>query len=148
MFTTAFCIEIFVSSRQTWAKLSVGIVLAMMILAVFWSVWVTVEAGTGFSILSSVHLRRDRLHGPTEGVPEPGSDAGDCDGDGRGGKHRRSRSLKEVFNFIRRPRRQRTAAPTPSTLVNFDLTGSNGSCRPPYSPGVEVEIHKEQGSAV
>lgn len=150
LFITAFSIEIFMSSRQAWVKIPVGIALAMMIIPISWSVLVTVEGGTGFSISNRVHLWKDWLLDSTRVIPGPGSPAGDgkdWEGQGKSEKLRRSRTLKEVFNFIRLPRRQR--ARTSSTLVSLDLTGSNGSCGLPAGPGVEGENNnKEQESAV
>ena len=135
------------SSHQMWMKLSVGIALAVMILPVFWTVWVTIEAGSGFSISTRVRLWKDRLLDFKGGVPEPGSDTGHCGGSsdqGKSGKFRRSKTLKEVFNSIRRSPRQEA-----STSSKLNLTRSNGSCGPPDGPGVEGEIkNKDQGSAV
>ena len=143
-FTTAFSIEIFMSSRQAWVKISVGIALAMMIVLVSWGVWVTSEAGTGFSVLRRAHLWKDRLLNFTGVVPEPKGEGKDRDGLGKSGKLCRPRTLKEVFNFIR-PQRQRRA----STSSKLNLNGSNGALGPPDGQGVESEINsKEQGSAV
>lgn len=138
-FTTGFSVEIFMSSRQTWVKICVGIALAMMLLPVTWFVWVTIEAGTGFSVSNGVRLWKDRvLNGASEPVPGAG-DVG-----GKSGKPPRFRTLKEAFNFIPRPSRGRASA---SSKLN--LTGSGGSCSLSDKPGAGGEVdNKEQGSAV
>jgi hypothetical protein len=147
MFTIAFSIGIFMSSRQTWVKLSVGIALAMMIFPVIWIVRTTVEAGTGFNTFKKVALWKDRLLDFNGGAPEPGlnaGDGGDQDGPGKSGRLLRSRTLKEVFNFIRRSPRQRT-----STSSKLNLASNSGSRGPPGSPEVEGEVkNKEQGGEV
>ena len=145
MFTTAFSVEVFMSRGDAWVKITVGIALALMILPISWGIWATFEARAGFSILSSIDLWKSRLFGFTRGVPESGpGDGGDLDGQGNAGKLRRSRTMKEMFNFIRRSPREKG-----STSSKCNLTGSNGSCRSPGSLGMEGEMNsKEQGSAV
>ena len=80
-FTAAFSLEALVFSHQLWAKLSVGVVLAVMVLLITWCVWTTVEAQADFSVLERVHFLKDRLvcftrrlRGKTH---EPGPDTGD-----------------------------------------------------------------------
>ena len=42
-FTAAFSIEALAFSRQLWVKLSVGIVLAVIVLLITWCIWATPE---------------------------------------------------------------------------------------------------------
>jgi hypothetical protein len=85
-FTTAFCLETLVFSHQAWAKLSVGIAFAVMVLS-----GVLVFSGSQWNprlvptFQAIVHLLKDRLVGFTRGLrggnPEPGLDAGDSEDD-------------------------------------------------------------------
>lgn len=145
MFTAAFSVEIFTSSRQVWVILTVGIALAMMILPISWGVWATFEARAGFSVLSRINFWKTRLYDFTRGDPEAGvKDDEGWDGQRKVGKPRRSRTLKEVFNSMRRPLREKA-----STSSKRHLAGSNGPCSSPGTLGVEDEINgKEQGSVV
>lgn len=153
LFTIAFGLETLVFSHQTWAKLSVGIVLAIMILLILWCAWTGVAARTCFSTSSGANLLKRWLIDSTRGlrgkIPEPRPDVGedkDVDGQGKSGKFYQSGSLtlREAFNFIRRPRRQRGS--TASTLVNAKWTGSRVSCGPPDSAEAEISETKNEVS--
>jgi len=137
-FTAAFGLEALLLSSETWTKLLVGIVLAMMVLLVLWCVGTIVEAKTDFSALDRVHAFKDhlgdftrKLRGKTS-EPEPSAgDGGGDDGQDISETLNRMGSLKEAFNRHLRPRRQ-----TSATLVN--PIGSNGPCGPPGGTGVEM----------
>ena len=153
-FSTAFVLETVAFSHQLWAKLSVGVVLAIVIFLISWCIWTTIEAGEDFSVCSTVHHLKVNFVGFTRGLRgkprEPGSDAGhreDGEGQCENGKLRRSGTLKEAFRFFRRKR----GISTTSTLVSTDPTVSNGPCRPSDCT-TEFEMgevsKKEPGSAV
>jgi hypothetical protein len=151
-FATAFGLETLVFSHQVWARLSVGITLAMMILLILWCIWTTIEAGSNFSVLGIAHQLKNRLVRFTRRLrgktPYPGPVPGDCeDEDGRrkSEKPHRLGSLKEAFNLFRR----RRGISTSSTLVSHPVAGNRLS-RPSDSTGVEMgEINdKELGCAV
>jgi len=127
-------------SSELWARLPVGIVLAMMILLTSWCVWTSLEARKKFSILDGVHVLRDRLVNFTRSLRGK-PDASDCGSDdGRDGM------LKEAFTRLRQLRRPRVSVS--STLVN--AAGNNEPYGPPNGAGVEMsEINKkEPGDAV
>lgn len=150
-FTTAFGIETLGFSQQTWAKLPVGIVLAMMALLIFWCVWTAVEAGSGFSLLSCVHQWRCRTLNVAQSILNRRPGAGD-DGGGNGqptgeeGGFRQSGSLKVAFNLIRRARRRDTSGS--STLASPKLAGGSKSSFPQDGPEIGGGIDKEQESVV
>ena len=133
-FFTAFGLEVLLHSDELWTRLSVGILIAIIILLVCWCVWTGFTTSTDFSFLSSVHALKEGIVNFTRGLrgvaSEPGSDAGvggDGEGGGRSGirRHRRSAALKEAFNRLR-PRR--TRASTSATLVSS--SGGNESGPP------------------
>lgn len=149
MFTIAFGLETLVFSRQTWAKLSVGIALAVMILLILWCAWTGVAARTCFSTSSGVNLLKRWLVDSTGGlrgkIPEPRPGVGEGkggDGQSKSGKFYKSGTLtlREAFDFIRRPRRQRGS--TASTLVDAKWTESRVSCGPPDSAEVGISETK------
>jgi len=152
-FTTAFCLETIVFSRQRWTRLSVGVILAIMILLIIWCIWTTIEAGTDFSVFGRVHRLKNQLvafiRGLRGNVSEPGSDAGD-DEDGESQaeslKSGRWRPWKGVSNFTRQERE----TSTPLTLLGVNSTVDNGSCRPSDVMVVDVGgiDKKEPGSVV
>jgi len=128
-FLSAFGLEALLFSSELWARLPVGVVLAMIIMLICWCVWTTLEANTSFSLLSKVHVLKDRLVNFTRGVrgqtsePEPGAgDAGGGNGQGRVRILSQSATLKEALDRLRPSRRQR--ASMTATLVN--PTGANG----------------------
>ena len=147
-FSAAFGLETLVFSRQLWAKLSVGVVLAMMVLLICWCIWTTVEAQADFSVLERVHSLKDRLVGFTRRLrgktPEPGPDAADGeagDSQSEGGSLQQSGIFTEPFKFLRGRRRHR--ASTGATLVGITLGVNNGSHSSPDSTGVKMsEIKK------
>ena len=146
MFTTAFSLETITSSRHMWAKLSVGIALAMMILLISWCTWPVVAARTNFSASGAANCLTGWLINFTRDMRGKTLDSEPDAGDSKRRKLYRSGTLKEAFNFIRARRRS-----TSSTLVNAKWTGSNGSCAsPPGSTEAEVgeTNNKESESAV
>ena len=125
-FTAAFGLEALVFSRQLWARLSVGVVLAMVVLLISWCVWTTRGARSDFSVLERVHFLKDRLVGFTRRLrgktPEPGPDAEDGEGGNNkneGGSFQQSGTLTGAFKFLRGRRRHRTS--TPTSLVGVNL---------------------------
>ena len=130
-FTTAFSLETILSSRQKWAKLPVGIVLAIVILLISWCVRTTMGPRSDFSVLGRVHLLKDRLVDFTRRLrgktPEPGPDAGDGEGGNRQSEGRslqQSGTLMDAFKFLRgrrrhRPRRQQHSSESTSTGVEM-----------------------------
>ena len=137
-FTVAFSLEALVFSRQMWARLSVGIALAMMILLISWCVWTATNARAGSCVFGCVHLLTDRLVDFTRGlrgkITNPGpNDEGSGD-QGKGGSNQRLGTFKEAFEFIRGRRRQR--ASTSSTLVGVNLTEGDKSSGQPGGGGV------------
>ena len=143
-FTVAVSLEVLVFSRQLWARLTMGVVLAMVVLLISWCVWTTMEAQSDISILERVHLLKDRFVGFTRHLrgktPEPGPDAGDgqgSDSQSEGGSLQQSGTLTEAFKFWRR-RRQ-----TSTTLVGINLSVDKRSHSLPKSTGVKMsEIKK------
>jgi len=138
-FTTAFSLEALVFSSELWARLPVGIVLAMMILLISWCVWTRLEATWGLSVLDGVHVLRDRLVNLIRSLR---GKTGTGDGEGDDG---RDGMLKEAFTRLRQLRRPRVSVT--STLVN--AAGSDGPYGSPNGEGVEVsEIdEREPGDA-
>jgi len=127
-FTTAFSLEAMLFSGELWAKLPVGIILAMVTLLVFWCVSIMLTSRADFCVSSGVHVLKDRivdLIGSLRGeLSEPGPDARNAGGDddrGMSGMLYRLGALKEAFNRLRRPRRPRALASP--TFVN--PTGGN-----------------------
>ena len=138
-FSAAFGLETLVFSRQLWARLSVGVVLAMMVLLICWCIWTTVEAQADFSVLERVHSLKDRLVGFTRRLrgktPEPGPDAGDGEGgdsQSEGGILQQSGTSTEAFKFWRRRRR------TSATLVGVNLNMNKRSHSSPDGTGVKM----------
>ena len=130
-FFTAFGLETLLFSSELWAKLPVGVVLAMMVILISWCIWTTLEAGGDISFLGWAHALKGVLAGfirrlqgkATESGPDEGN-GGDRDRQGK------SRALKEVFNRLRPPRGHRFS--TSSTLVNA------GRCGPLHTTEVEM----------
>ena len=60
-FTTAFGVETLGFSRQTWAKLSVGITFMTMTLLVAWCVWTMAEDSINFSAFGTFYDLKVRL---------------------------------------------------------------------------------------
>lgn len=101
-FTTAFCLETLVFSRQMWAKLSVGIVFAMVMLLISWCIWITIGASAHFSVVGILdglkHHIVDFPMGLRGEAVESQPDAGHREVDDRN----QLRILEGVFSFIRR----------------------------------------------
>ena len=140
-FTTAFSLEALLFSSEMWARLPVGIVLAMMVLLITWCVGTTFEAKKDFSALGRAHEFKDRLVDFTRKLRGKASehvidvgDGGRDDGQDMSGMPNPTVTLKEAFSRCTRPRRKR--ASTASTLVN--LTGSNRPFGSPDGTGVEM----------
>ena len=60
-FTTAFGLEALVFSRQTWPKLSVGIIFVIMTLLIAWCVWTMLEGQTDFSVFGTFSGLKNRF---------------------------------------------------------------------------------------
>jgi hypothetical protein len=143
-FTIAFGLETVLLSRQMWARISVGVALAMMVLLISWFAWAALAAKIDFGALSGVNLLKDYLvdsivNHPGK-TPEPKRIAGDSgggDGEGKSEKPHRSGTLKEAFTFIRRLRRQ--GASTSSTAADVKWVGSDGPCEPPDGAGTKIK---------
>ena len=101
-FTTAFCLETLVFNRQMWAKLSVGIVFAVVMLLISWCVWIMIGAAADFNVFEIFYGLKVRLVGFTKGLRdgavEPQPDAEYREGD----DENRSGILEGVFSFTRR----------------------------------------------
>jgi len=147
-FTSAFSLEALLNSSELWARLPVGVVLAMMALLISWCISTNLEAKLDFSVLVKVHDLKDRLVNFTRDLrgktPELGPDTG-------GGGHddgtlQRSVTFKEAFARLRQLRRPRVSMS--ETLV--DPTRSSGLYGPRNGTTVEMgEINKEEsGNAV
>jgi len=136
-FFTAFGLEVLLYSEESWARLPVGTLLAMVVLLIFWCVRTALEARAHFSLSSEAHALKDSLVGFTRRLRGEKSNL-DAGGAGGGDQNKiwmfpLSQTLKKTFNRLRRPRRLRGLTP-PATL---DQTGSNG-----YAPqdGMVVEM--------
>ena len=145
-FTTAFTLETLVFSRQMWTKLSLGIVFATVMLLIFWCVWTTIGAGTGFSVFGTFYRLKLRLVNMTtdlqDNILEPRPDAGD----GEGGGGNRSRISRGAFGFIRRRRRGSTFS---TQIVGDDQAGGKAHGDPSDDTGSKLgKANAQQGSAV
>jgi hypothetical protein len=150
-FLAAFALEALVFSDELWAKVPIGVALAMIVLLIFWCVSTTFEAKTVFSFLGGVHALKGGLVDFTRSlrgkVPEAEPEAGSArDGGGKTLTLSRSGTFKGAFNRLRRPQRRR--ASTSSTLV--DPTRSNGRGSPDaITAGIdEIGTKKEPGDIV
>lgn len=123
-FLSAFGLEALLFSSGLWARLPVGVVLAMILMLISWCIWTTLEAKTDFSLLSSIDALKDRLVDFTQGArgktSEHESGAGDDGGQARIKPISRSATFKEALTKFR-PRRSR--ASTSATLVNGRIPG-------------------------
>jgi hypothetical protein len=113
-FATAFGLETLVYSKQAWARLSVGIALAVMLFLILWCIWMMIEAWIGFSLLEIVRSSSAWVVESTWGfggnTPEPGQDNGDSKGE---------RVKLPLFRWRRRSSRS-------SSLVGVDATRDKG----------------------
>lgn len=141
MFTTALGLETLVFSRQMWARLSLGLGFATMILLVLWCIWTTVAARTGFCASSRVDRLKSRLAGFARDLRSktPGPRAGAEDGEGGAdqGNRRGILTLREAFDFVWRARRRTTLGS--STLADDKWAESVGSCGPPENTGMDID---------
>jgi hypothetical protein len=152
-FLAAFALEALVYSDELWAKVPIGVTLAMIVLLIFWCVSTTFEAKTVFSFLGGVHALKDGIANFTRSlrgkVPETEPDVESARDGGDRGKTltlSQSGSFKEAFNRLRRPQRRR--ASTSSTLVDPTRSNKRGS---PNAATVEmggVGPKKEPGDVV
>ena len=133
-FTTAFGLEALVFSSQLWAKLPVGIVLAMILLLISWCAWTAMVDEKDSSNSDGGHPWWDFIVGFTSRlrglIPESTPDGGggeDGNDQGEGRDPQRSGPLKEALNFIRGRRKR---ASTSATLVNDNQPGSSGKRSP------------------
>lgn len=120
-FFTAFGLEALLFSSELWARLPVGIAVAMVVLLIVWCVWTAFETREDSRAGCCLDPLKDSLVEFTRGLrgktsnpgPEVG-DVGDADSQGKSGMLSRSETLKEAFGRFRRPRRPRASV---STLV-------------------------------
>jgi hypothetical protein len=152
-FTVAFILETVVLSHQLWARLSVGVILALMTLLISWYLWIMTEAGSVFSVFEGVQHLKYWLFEFSRGLRGITAELGSGPGNGRDGDHLgrnrgppRSRTSKEDFEFFRRRRRVSTS----SALVNVGPTEGGGL--PGVSDSIQVEMreieNREPESAV
>ena len=147
-FLSAFGLEALLFSSELWARLPVGVVLAMIVMLISWCVWTTLEAKGDFSLLSKVHILKGGLVGFTRTLrgktSETGSDTGDGgddDSQSKVGTLSRSGTFKVALDRLRRPRRSR--ASTSATLVNQAGINVYG---PRDATSVEMAKMKNDGS--
>jgi hypothetical protein len=84
-FATAFGLEAVVFSRQAWAQIPAGIVLAMTILLITWCVWTMREHG---GVLGRLRRLKNCIFGSTEDLPNDVPDSGSIASNGEGGDGR------------------------------------------------------------
>ena len=101
-FATAFCLETLVFSRQMWAKVSVGVVFAIVILLISWCVWTMIGAMADFSVFGTFYGLKDRLVNFTMGLRGEAVEAQPDAGHREGDDETRSRILEGIFSFTRR----------------------------------------------
>ena len=152
-FLAAFALGALVYSDELWAKIPIGVALAMIVLLIFWCVSTSFEAKTVFSFLGGVHVWKDGLAKFTRSLrskaPDTEPDAESARDGGDRGKTlalSQSGSFKGAFNRLRRPRRRR--ASTSSTLVDPTRSNERGS---PNAATVEmggIGTKKEPGDVV
>ena len=152
-FLAAFALEVLVYSDELWAKVPIGVALAMIVLLISWCVSTSFEAKAVFCFLGGARALKDGLVEFTRSlqgnVPEKHPDAESArDGGGQGKTLTLSRSetFKGAFNRLRWPQRRRVS--TSSTLV--DPTRSNGCGSPDaITAGIdEIGTKKEPGDIV
>ena len=124
-FFVAFGLEALLYNNKLWAKLSVGLVLAGVVLLVCWCVLTRVD----FSLLGRLQGLKDGLVGFIRSLrgkaSEPGPDAGDGGGGddhGESGVLSRSEVFTKPFDRLQWRRRSR-ASTAPSLGGPPDATG-------------------------
>ena len=143
MFTTAFSLETLLFSRQMLARISIGIVLAVMVLLISWFAWTARASEMDFGALSGISLLKGYLvdfvanhPGKTPELKRGAGYGGGGEGEGKSEEPHRSGKLKEAFTFIWRLRRQR--ASTASTVVDVKWVENDGSCGSPDGAGTKT----------
>ena len=129
-FLVAFSLEVLLYSNGSRAKLSVGLVLAGMVLLICWCVSTSMETRTNFGLLGRVQVLKDdfvdftrRLRGAASVSESDAGDVGDGDGQCGSGVPSRSETFVKPSNQT-----QGLGGPTSSALVT--QTGDNGSGSP------------------
>ena len=144
-FTTAFGLETLVFSRQTWTKISAGIMFAMVTLLIAWCVWTMIEGQTEFSVFGTFSGLKDRIVHFTTGLRgeavEPRQDVV--------GTENGTAIDREAWKGASWFMWGRSRGHTSSTFVGDDPTGRNASSDPPDNVGVIMsEIRGNQVSEV
>lgn len=131
-FTTAFCLETIVFSRQLWVKLSVAVVLvlAMAILLASWCVGIVIEA-KNFSFRKAVHRLKVQLVDFTRSLRGRTFQPNDVGIFNVGMAEREQEALppgclREAFGVFRRKR----GILTPPTPVRVNPTVNEGTHQP------------------
>jgi hypothetical protein len=106
-----------VYSKQAWARLSVGIALAVMLFLILWCIWMMIEAWIGFSVLVTVRSWSAWVVESTWGFGDKATEPGQDKGDSRGEKIKSPRL--SLFRWGRRGSRS-------SSFVGVDPTRDKG----------------------
>jgi len=108
LFVTAFGLEVLVNNSESWVKLPIGLVLAVIVLLVCLYASTTLAARAGFSLLGRVHALKNNLvnftrgwRGAASGSRSDAGDAGDGDGQGGGGTLSRSGTFMKALNRLK-----------------------------------------------
>ena len=144
-FTTAFGLETLVFSRQTWTKISVGIIFAMVTLLIAWCVWTMIEGQREFSVFGTFSGLKDRIVHFNTGLRGEAVESRQDVGGTENGTAIDREAWKGASWFIWGRNRGHTS----STFVGDDPTGRNASSDHSDDIGVMMsEINGKQVSEV